>query len=120
MSKKLEVTRNRRKMSVRNKVRGTTLRPRLSVFKSNKHLLVQIIDDEQGLTLGALGTVSKEFKGTEFAAKSKASAKKLGERIAEIAKQKNIKEVVFDRGPNKYHGVLAELADAARAGGLQF
>jgi large subunit ribosomal protein L18 len=107
-------------MRVRKNVRGTSVKPRMSVFKSNKHLSVQLIDDEHGVTLGALGTVAKEFKGTEYASKSKASAKKLGERIAEIAKQKNIKEVVFDRGPYKYHGVLAELADAARAGGLQF
>lgn len=107
-------------MRVRKKVRGTSVKPRMSVFKSNKHILVQLIDDEHGQTLGATGTTSKEYQGTDFAGKSKASAKKLGERIAEIAKEKNIKEVVFDRGPYKYHGILAELADAARAGGLQF
>ncbi len=81
---------------------------------------MQLIDDEHGKTLGALGTYSKEFQDTELGSKRKASAKVLGERIAEMAKKQNIKEVVFDRGPYKYHGILAELADGARAGGLQF
>lgn len=114
------ITRKRRVMRVRKHMRGTNVKPRMSVFKSNKHIFVQLIDDEHGQTLGSIGTGSKEFQGTDFAAKCKASAKKLGERIAEIAKKKNIKEVVFDRGAYKYHGILAELADAARAGGLQF
>lgn len=107
-------------MRVRKKVQGTSVKPRLSVFKSNKHIHVQLIDDEHGKTLGALGTIAKEFKGTDLGGKSKASAKVLGEKIAEMAKKQNIKEVVFDRGPYKYHGILAELADGARAGGLQF
>lgn len=110
----------KRALRVRKKLRGTTSKPRLSVYKSNCHLLVQLIDDEKGLTLGAVSTFGKDYRSTEFNRKSKASARKLGEHIAEIAKTKNIKQVVFDRGPFKYHGVLAELADAARAGGLQF
>lgn len=117
---KLQNKRDKRKMRVRKRLRGTSLKPRMSVFKSNRHLYVQLIDDEQSKTLGAFGTDSKELRNSELAKKSKTAAKKIGERIAEIAKEKNIKEVVFDRGPFKYHGVLAELADAARAGGLQF
>lgn len=105
---------------VRNKMRGTAARPRLSVTKSNAHIQVQLIDDEGGATLGATSTFAKEFRDTEFNRRNKASARKLGERIAEIAKGKQIVTVVFDRGPHKYHGILAELADAARAAGLQF
>lgn len=112
--------RNRRAMRVRQTLRGTQTKPRLSVVKSNKHIQVQLIDDENGVTLGHAATFAKQFKETEFCCKNKNSARKLGEIIAEIAKAKNIKEVVFDRGPFKYHGILAELANAARAGGLQF
>lgn len=117
---KIQKTRRTRTMRNRKKLRGTSTKPRLCVVKSNKHLQVQIIDDETGRTLGATATFAKEFRNTEFAKKNKASARKLGERIAEIAKSQHISEVVFDRGPAKYHGVLAELADGARSGGLQF
>jgi large subunit ribosomal protein L18 len=110
----------KRALRVRKHLQGTSEKPRLCVVKSNKHIQVQIIDDEKRITLGHASTFSKEFKGTEYGKKNKASAKKLGERIAEIAKEKNIKELVFDRGPFKYHGILAELADAARSAGLQF
>lgn len=112
--------RRKRSIRVRKHLRGTSVKPRLCVFKSNCHIQVQLIDDEAGKTLGAVSTFSKKFQDTEFNKKNKASARKLGEVIAEIATSMNIKEVVFDRGSAKYHGVLAELADAARAGGLQF
>lgn len=117
---KIQRKRLKRALRVRKNLRGSSLKPRMSVFKSNKHIQVQLIDDTQGLTLGSIATFAKEFDGTDFAKRNKVAARKLGERIAEIAKQQNIKQVVFDRGPFKYHGVLAELADAARAGGLQF
>lgn len=107
-------------MRVRKKLRGTSLKPRLSVHKSNSHLQVQLIDDENSLTIGGTATYATEFKNTEFNKRNKESARKLGEWIAQFAKTKDIKEVVFDRGPFKYHGILAELADAARASGLQF
>ena len=110
----------KRSLRVRQRIHGTATTPRLSVFKSNSHIQAQLIDDDNHVTLGGIATFAKEFRSTEFCKKNKASAKKLGERIAEIAKEKNIKEVVFDRGPFKYHGILAELANAARAGGLQF
>lgn len=108
-----------RAMRVRKTLIGTQARPRLSVIKSNCHIQAQLIDDEQGVTLASVATFAKEFRNTEFAKKNKASARKLGELIAEIAKSKNVKEVIFDRGPFKYHGILAELANAARANGLQ-
>jgi large subunit ribosomal protein L18 len=112
--------RSKRALRVRKHLRGTSTRPRLCVVKSNSHIQAQLIDDETGRTLGGTATFAKEFRKTEFCRKNKASARKLGEQIAEIAKSKNIKEIIFDRGPFKYHGILAELAEAARAGGLQF
>lgn len=114
------VLKRKRSLRVRQHTRGCSEKPRLCVVKSNRHIQVQIIDDEAGKTLGGTATFAEEFNKTEFNKKSKASARKLGEKIAEIAKAQNIKEVVFDRGPFKYHGILAELADAARAAGLQF
>jgi large subunit ribosomal protein L18 len=117
---KLQKIRHTRAMRVRKKLRGTHTKPRLSVVKSNMHIHVQLIDDEAGITLGSTATFAKEFRDTEFAKKNKQSARKLGERIAEIAKSQQIKEVIFDRGPFKYHGILAELASGAREAGLQF
>lgn len=119
-AKKSHKLREKRALRVRKHLRGTGVKPRLCVVKSNCHIHAQLIDDEKGQTLGGTATFAKEFRDTEFNRKNKASARKLGEQIAEIAKSKNIKEVVFDRGPFKYHGILAELADGARAGGLQF
>jgi large subunit ribosomal protein L18 len=117
---KRQKTRQARVMRVRKKLRGTAQRPRMSVVKSNQHLQVQLIDDETGTTLGSTATFAKEFKATEFNKKNKQSAKAMGARIAEIAKGKNISEVIFDRGSHKYHGILAELANAAREAGLKF
>lgn len=111
--------RKSRALRVRKHIHGTSVRPRLSVVKSNKHIQVQLIDDDAGHTLGAIGTTAKEFQDTDFCGKNKVAARKLGEKIAEIAKGKNIKEVIFDRGPFKYHGILAEVADAVRNAGLK-
>lgn len=109
----------RRALRVRKTLRGTAEKPRLCVKKSNKHLFAQIIDDEAGKTLVCTSTYSKELNGTEYNKKNKAAARKLGEILAERAKEQAINCVVFDRGASKYHGVLAELADAAREGGLK-
>jgi large subunit ribosomal protein L18 len=117
---KKQKLRTKRRLRVRKKLFGTSARPRLCVVKSNSHIQVQLIDDQDGVTLGGTATFAKEFRDTEFNRKNKASARKLGEKIAEIAKAKKITEVIFDRGQFNYHGILAELADAARAGGLQF
>lgn len=110
----------RRALRVRKKVQGTDTKPRMCVVKTNKHIQVQLINDEAGKTVAALSTKSKELQKTPYTKKNKASAKALGEMIAEKAKKLGISEVVFDRGPFRYHGILAELADSARAGGLQF
>jgi large subunit ribosomal protein L18 len=112
--------RKRRTMRVRKKLQGTEQRPRLCVVKSNRHLQAQMIDDANGVTLGAISTLSKELRNTEFNRINKNSAKQLGQKLAEIALKMNIREVIFDRGRAKYHGVLAEFADAARGAGLKF
>jgi len=106
-------------MRVRKKLSGSSGRPRLTIHKSNKHLYVQIIDDEKGVTLCGAGTFSKKSK-TTHSTKSKEAAKSLGEKIAGLAKKQNVKKVVFDRGRFKYHGLIAEFAESARKQGLQF
>jgi large subunit ribosomal protein L18 len=114
------VRRRRRKLRVRRQVRGTAEKPRLTVFKSNKHIFAQLIDDDKGITIVSAGTIMKEFRDKKLGKKSKGAARQVGTMIADAAKQKNILNVVFDRGFNKYHGLLAELANAARETGLQF
>ncbi len=98
-------------------ISGTAVKPRLTVSKTNLHIYAQLIDDEKGVTLGGIGTQSKTNKNLK---KSKESARVIGQQIAQIAKENNINAVVFDRGRNKYHGLLAQLADAAREAGLNF
>jgi large subunit ribosomal protein L18 len=120
ITKKRHKLRINRALRVRKKLHGTALKPRLCVLKTNKHIQVQLIDDDNHITLCSTGTHTKEFKNSEFARKNKASAAKIGEKIAELAQQKNIKEIVFDRGPFKYHGILAALADAVRNAGVNF
>ncbi len=115
MSRKTKVQlRHARQRRVRAKIRGTAERPRMTVHRSLKALRVQLIDDTAGKTIAAGSTI--ELK----ASLTKAGAKKLGELIADKAKKAKVTAVVFDRGPYKYHGRIKELADAARAGGLQF
>ena len=106
--------RKTRAMRVRQRLRGNEEKPRLTVYKSSKHLYVQLIDDEKGATLASTSTLSKEFSKTEFNRKNKDSGKKLGLKIAELAKGKNVQSVIFDRGRFKYHGVIASIADGAR------
>jgi large subunit ribosomal protein L18 len=108
----------RRKHRVRNKLFGTPERPRLSVFRSNKHIYAQIIDDAKGVTLAAAGSLGKNAKINYGG--NKAAAVVIGKAIAEAAKAKGITKVCFDRGHYKYHGRVKALADAAREGGLQF
>lgn len=112
--------RRRRALRVRKKLRGTAECPRLCVTKSNRHLSVQLIDDEKGTTLASAGSSSKDLQGTESGRKGKQAAKTIGESIAEKAKTLGVSRVIFDRGSAKYHGVLAELANAAREAGLEF
>lgn len=107
-------------MRVRSEIIGTAERPRLSVSKTNRHLFAQLIDDATGTTIAGIGTVHKPSKKSEKNAKSKAAAREIGEKIAGIAKKKHIEMAVFDRGRYKFHGIIAELANAAREAGLQF
>ena len=118
--KKRQKSRTRREFRVRKKVRGTDIRPRLTVSKTNKHIYAQIIDDTAGLTLAGIGTLSKENKEGANARKSRTTARSIGKQIGELAKKKNIEAVVFDRGRFKFHGVIAELAEGAREAGLRF
>ena len=114
---KRNTVRKKRMMRVRKKLRGTAERPRLSVFKSLSHISVQLIDDEKGVTLASYSTHAKELEGKK---KSKESARLIGEKIASVAKEKKIDQCVFDRGCLKYHGIIAELANAAREKGIKF
>ena len=107
----------RRHKRVRTKISGTSDRPRLCVFKSNSNIIVQIIDDEKANTLVQASTLDKEIKEKHA---NIVAAKEVGALIAKRAKSKNIEEVVFDRGGYIYHGVVKELAEAAREGGLKF
>ena len=111
--------RDRRKQRIRKRVSGTAVRPRMSVFRSLKHVSVQIIDDVAGTTLVAASTYEKELGGKGNNG-NKTCAKKIGETIAERAKAKGITTVVFDRNGCLYHGCVKELADAARQKGLVF
>ncbi len=95
-------------------------RPRLSVFRSSKHIYVQIIDDGQGRTLAAASTLDKELKGALKTGADKDAAARVGKLIAERAAKAGVSEVVFDRGGYIYHGRVQALADAAREGGLKF
>lgn len=117
---KRNVRRRRRMLRVRKQTRGTAEKPRLSVFKSNMHICAQLIDDDKGITLASAGTVMKDFRDKKLGKKSKEAAREVGVKLAEFAKQNNIANAVFDRGFNKYHGLLAEVANAARETGLQF
>ena len=111
----------RRHFRVRKTVIGTPERPRLCVHKSLRHLYAQIIDDSQGKTLLAATTNTKAIKGEDHKSLcNKTSAKMLGERLGQLAKEKGIQQIVFDRAGYKYHGVVRELAEAVRAQGIQF
>ena len=112
-----KMERQRRHMRVRRKISGTAERPRLCVYRSNSNIYVQIIDDVAGNTLVAASTLDKEIK-TKYA--NKQAAKEVGTLIAKRAADKKIVDVVFDRGGYIYHGVVKELAEAAREGGLKF
>ena len=112
-----KATRKRRHLRVRTKISGTAECPRLCVYRSNTNLYAQIIDDVAGATIVSASTLDKAVK-TKHA--NKEAAKEVGALIAKKAIEKNIKTVVFDRGGYIYHGVVKELAEAAREAGLEF
>jgi large subunit ribosomal protein L18 len=108
--------RGRRHLCVRKRISGTTVRPRLVVNRSARHIFVQVIDDTQGLTLVSASTLEADMRS--FDGDKTAKAKRVGELVAERAKAAGIDAVVFDRGGNRYHGRVAAVADGAREGGL--
>jgi large subunit ribosomal protein L18 len=110
----------RRHRRLRAKVKGTPGRPRLSVFRSLAHISVQIIDDTRGVTLVAASPTEPEVRARVGYGGNVAAARVVGEVIAKRAQEHGIKQVVFDRGGNLYHGRVAALAEAAREGGLEF
>lgn len=115
-SKKLRKVRHKR---VRRKVQGTKEKPRLCVFRSNKHIYAYLIDDLKHNTLAAASTLGKEFD-KKVKTSTKQASLLVGELIAKKAKDKGIQEVCFDRGGYKYHGKVKELSEGARKGGLKF
>ncbi len=119
--KNIKERRIRRKKRVRKKVFGTPERPRLSVYRSLKHIYAQIIDDPKGVTLVSCSTLSPELRAElNGKTKNKESARKVGLLLAKKALEKGIRKVVFDKGYFKYHGRVKALADGAREGGLMF
>jgi large subunit ribosomal protein L18 len=112
--------RTKRHVKLRHDLSGTTLRPRLCVYRSLNHIYAQIIDDSKQVTLVACNTTQKEVADKIKGMTNKEQAKYVGEQIAKLAKKKKITEVVFDRGGYLYTGRVKELADGARAAGLKF
>lgn len=119
-SKQRDVGRTRRKERVRKKVLGTDARPRVCVFRSNKHIYAQVISDHQGMTLASVSTLSGELAETAKKSKGVGAAKQVGLALAKICKEKNITRVVFDRNGFLFHGRVKAVADGAREGGLEF
>lgn len=109
--------RKRIKKSIRNKIAGTAEKPRLSVFKSNKHIIGQLIDDDNQKTLVAISTFQDNLKDS---GNKSEKAQKAGEELAKKAKDTGVSTVVFDRGGYKYHGRVKAFAEGARKGGLKF
>ena len=110
----------RRRRHVRNKIGGTPERPRLSVFRSSKHIYAQLIDDRTGATLAAASSKAKDLRESAAYGGNVKAAQAVGKKLAEVAKEKGIQKAAFDRGHYRYHGRVKALADAAREGGLQF
>jgi large subunit ribosomal protein L18 len=110
----------RRHFRLRKRVTGTTVRPRLVVHRSSRHIHVQVVDDTVGKTLISASTLDASIRGKDGLGDKKAKAGLVGTLVAERAKAAGIEKVVFDRGGNTYTGRIAALADAARAGGLEF
>ena len=118
---RLKITNARRKQRVRISLRRSANgRPRLSVFRSSKHIYAQVIDDLKGETLASASSLEKPMRESGNTGANIDAAKTVGKLIAERAKEKGIKDVVFDRGGYLYHGRIKALADAAREGGLNF
>jgi large subunit ribosomal protein L18 len=120
ITKDRRAARDLRHARLRRRVRGSATRPRLAVFRSLKHISAQLIDDDTGRTLVAADSRSKEFRQRHGSGGNVAAARAVGELLAQRARAAGIERVVFDRGGYMYHGRVKALAEAARAGGLQF
>ena len=114
------VGRERRKFRIRKKLSGTPEQPRMSVFRTARHIYAQVIDDSTGKTLAHASTLSKDLKGQLEEDTKTEAAKKVGALIAKVCLSKKIEKVVFDRNGYLYHGRISALADAARKAGLKF
>ncbi|MEN8148267.1 MAG: 50S ribosomal protein L18 [Planctomycetota bacterium] len=120
--KRVQKRTGRRAMRVRNRVRGTQDKPRLSVFRSNMHIYAQIIDDESGRTIVQCSSrdLTRDGKLTAKYSGNRDAAKEVGMAVAAVAKENGVTSVCFDRGSYRYHGRVAALAEGAREGGLEF
>ena len=110
----------RRRRHVRNRIVGTPEKPRLTVFRSSKHIYAQLVDDVHGVTLAAASSAQKGVKAGSPYGGNKKAAIEVGKKIAAAAKEKGIAKAAFDRGHYRYHGRVKALADGAREGGLKF
>jgi len=120
-NKKNNIKQERRHKRVRAKIRGTAARPRLSVFRSNRGMFLQLVDDERGVTLASASVLEiKPANGVKDEGGKVARSQELGKLLASKAKDKKITKVVFDRGAYKYHGRVKAAAEGAREGGLEF
>jgi large subunit ribosomal protein L18 len=114
------VGRERRKLRIRRKISGTAERPRLSVFRSSKHIYAQVVDDVNGTTVAHASTLSRDVRSAITEATKVDAAKSVGQAIAKLLLEKGVSSVVFDRNGYLYHGRVRALADAAREAGLKF
>jgi large subunit ribosomal protein L18 len=114
------VGRERRKLRIRRKISGTSERPRMSVFRSARHIYAQVVDDAAGETLAHASTLSRDVRGDLSESNKLDAAKKVGKTIARLLLAKGIDKVVFDRSGYLYHGRVRALADAAREAGIKF
>ena len=112
--------RARRKARIRNKISGTSERPRLSVFRSARHIYAQVVDDTGGGTLASASTLSRDLRGTLESDDKTGAARKVGALIAKMCLERSVEKVVFDRNGFLYHGRVKALAEAAREAGLSF
>lgn len=120
LTKKKRMSHLRRRKRVRRKISGTEGRPRLSVFRSSKHIYAQLINDERGVTVAEASTLSPELRENLANGGNVKAAESVGTLLAQKAKQQEIEAVVFDRGGHLYHGRIKALAEAAKAEGLKF
>ena len=115
-----KIAKDRIRKRIRNKIQGTAERPRVHVFKSNRYVYTQVINDEDGRILASASTLEKEFKEKNKNFKNMEACQMLGEMLVKRLKAKKIERVIFDRGVYRYHGRLKALAEAMRKGGLTF